>query len=328
MSMRDASFHLPGQDVYIPALSSRCITSAASRFLLMPEVQHYEHAAPTEAQRKPSISSLPYAHVPLSLQWTGSTCPSSTLRWPAPTQAAKRSPRRCARPCATSGSSQSSITASPLLRCGRGSDCRSRQLLTASTDRKSVRHSRRPLLAGRRCREARVRRGNQEHGKLRGVQAARVLGARPRHADGNRLMIRPCSTSVGVCAIKSSTTTVSVDVDASVCWLLTADIAVNRVITKRQHPLALRPLLPEIAEFARFNHEHVLHTLLRCDGSVGIRAVADMGRADFSRAAWNCRRTRWSTCTGLMNRARRQVGVPISKCLTRHLRQFAVRFMK
>ncbi|KZV98534.1 Clavaminate synthase-like protein [Exidia glandulosa HHB12029] len=38
---------------------------------------------------------------------------------------------------------------------------------------------------------------------------------------------------------------------------------INRDITKREHPPALRPYLSEIEAFARFNHEKVLYTLLR-----------------------------------------------------------------
>jgi len=37
----------------------------------------------------------------------------------------------------------------------------------------------------------------------------------------------------------------------------------NRDVTLRGHPRSLRPFLPEIREFARFNHEHVLHEVLR-----------------------------------------------------------------
>jgi len=37
----------------------------------------------------------------------------------------------------------------------------------------------------------------------------------------------------------------------------------NRDVTKRPHPVPLRPFLPEIAAFAKFNHEHVLHEILR-----------------------------------------------------------------
>ncbi|KAF8515787.1 Clavaminate synthase-like protein [Hysterangium stoloniferum] len=37
----------------------------------------------------------------------------------------------------------------------------------------------------------------------------------------------------------------------------------NRDLNKREHPEALRPFLPEIAEFARFNHFQVLHPVLR-----------------------------------------------------------------
>ncbi|PCH36926.1 Clavaminate synthase-like protein [Wolfiporia cocos MD-104 SS10] len=38
---------------------------------------------------------------------------------------------------------------------------------------------------------------------------------------------------------------------------------INRDVTKKAHPAALRPLLPEIEAFAKFNHHNVLHTILR-----------------------------------------------------------------
>jgi len=38
---------------------------------------------------------------------------------------------------------------------------------------------------------------------------------------------------------------------------------INRDVTRKQHPHALRPLLPEIKAFARFNHLNVLHPILR-----------------------------------------------------------------
>ncbi|KAF9238970.1 Clavaminate synthase-like protein [Melanogaster broomeanus] len=38
---------------------------------------------------------------------------------------------------------------------------------------------------------------------------------------------------------------------------------INRDVTKRDHPEAVRPFLPEIREFARFNHLNVLHPILR-----------------------------------------------------------------
>ncbi|GBE83380.1 predicted protein [Sparassis crispa] len=38
---------------------------------------------------------------------------------------------------------------------------------------------------------------------------------------------------------------------------------INRDVTEKQHPKALRPLLPEIDAFARFNHHDVLHPILR-----------------------------------------------------------------
>lgn len=43
-----------------------------------------------------------------------------------------------------------------------------------------------------------------------------------------------------------------------------ARLLVNRIVTKKQHPEALRPLLSEIDAFARHNHG-VLHTILRYD---------------------------------------------------------------
>ncbi|EJD39523.1 hypothetical protein AURDEDRAFT_71066 [Auricularia subglabra TFB-10046 SS5] len=39
--------------------------------------------------------------------------------------------------------------------------------------------------------------------------------------------------------------------------------AVHRDVRKREHPEVLRPFLPEISAFARFNHLRVLHPLLR-----------------------------------------------------------------
>ena len=39
--------------------------------------------------------------------------------------------------------------------------------------------------------------------------------------------------------------------------------SVNRIVTKREHPEPLRPFLPEIDAFARHNHHHVLHPILR-----------------------------------------------------------------
>ncbi|KAF8186383.1 Clavaminate synthase-like protein [Pholiota molesta] len=38
---------------------------------------------------------------------------------------------------------------------------------------------------------------------------------------------------------------------------------INRDVTKRQHPEALRPFIPEIEAFARHNHEEILHPILR-----------------------------------------------------------------
>ncbi|EMD36734.1 hypothetical protein CERSUDRAFT_50949 [Gelatoporia subvermispora B] len=38
---------------------------------------------------------------------------------------------------------------------------------------------------------------------------------------------------------------------------------INRDVTKKPHPKALRPLIPEIEAWARFNHTEVLHPILR-----------------------------------------------------------------
>ncbi|PCH36841.1 Clavaminate synthase-like protein [Wolfiporia cocos MD-104 SS10] len=38
---------------------------------------------------------------------------------------------------------------------------------------------------------------------------------------------------------------------------------ITRDVTKRQHPKAMRPLLPEVEAFAKFNHHNVLHPILR-----------------------------------------------------------------
>jgi hypothetical protein len=39
--------------------------------------------------------------------------------------------------------------------------------------------------------------------------------------------------------------------------------AVNFNVTKRPHPIALRPFLPELDDFARHNHFNILHPILR-----------------------------------------------------------------
>jgi hypothetical protein len=38
---------------------------------------------------------------------------------------------------------------------------------------------------------------------------------------------------------------------------------VNRDVTKREHPEAVRQTMPEVAAFARHNHFNVLHPILR-----------------------------------------------------------------
>ena len=40
-------------------------------------------------------------------------------------------------------------------------------------------------------------------------------------------------------------------------------VPVNRNVTKRPHPQALRPFLPELDAFARHNHFNILHPILR-----------------------------------------------------------------
>lgn len=45
--------------------------------------------------------------------------------------------------------------------------------------------------------------------------------------------------------------------------LLSNFFSVNRDVTKRGHPEAIRSFLPEITKFARFNHFNVLHPVLR-----------------------------------------------------------------
>lgn len=44
---------------------------------------------------------------------------------------------------------------------------------------------------------------------------------------------------------------------------LTTFLLVNRDVTKRLHPAALRPFMPEIESFARHNHFNVLHPVLQ-----------------------------------------------------------------
>lgn len=41
--------------------------------------------------------------------------------------------------------------------------------------------------------------------------------------------------------------------------------SVSRDVTKKEHPEAVRPLLPEIRDFAKQNHFNVLHPILRYD---------------------------------------------------------------
>jgi hypothetical protein len=45
--------------------------------------------------------------------------------------------------------------------------------------------------------------------------------------------------------------------------MLAEAVQVNRNVTKRPHPQALRPFLPELDAFARHNHFNILHPILR-----------------------------------------------------------------
>lgn len=49
---------------------------------------------------------------------------------------------------------------------------------------------------------------------------------------------------------------------------------IHRDVNKKQHPKAVRPFLPELSKFARFNHFNVLHPLLRLM-SVGMELPED-----------------------------------------------------
>ena len=49
-------------------------------------------------------------------------------------------------------------------------------------------------------------------------------------------------------------------------------ILVSRDVTKREHPVTFRPLLPEIEEFAKHNHFDVLFPILRCVLRISVQA--------------------------------------------------------
>ena len=64
----------------------------------------------------------------------------------------------------------------------------------------------------------------------------------------------------------SSTRLSSMGARNSSCMLsvtLAEAVQVNRDVTKRPHPQALRPFFPELGAFARHNHFNVLHPILR-----------------------------------------------------------------
>ncbi|KAJ7581201.1 Clavaminate synthase-like protein [Mycena floridula] len=67
---------------------------------------------------------------------------------------------------------------------------------------------------------------------------------------------------------------------------------VNRDVTLRDHPTALKPLLPEISEFARHNHLNVLHPILKLlalglelpeDALVDLHGYSDVGETFHNR---------------------------------------------
>lgn len=74
------------------------------------------------------------------------------------------------------------------------------------------------------------------------------------------------STSITASMTNWSTTTVSeIYHNFGICCQVQSlnSALVNRDVTKKQHPTALRPLTPELSAFARFNHEQILYPLLR-----------------------------------------------------------------
>ena len=42
------------------------------------------------------------------------------------------------------------------------------------------------------------------------------------------------------------------------------NLVVNRDVTMRFHPEAMRPFIPEVSSFARYNHFNILHPVLQC----------------------------------------------------------------
>ncbi|EJD38868.1 Clavaminate synthase-like protein [Auricularia subglabra TFB-10046 SS5] len=64
---------------------------------------------------------------------------------------------------------------------------------------------------------------------------------------------------------------------------------INKDVMRREHPEALRSFIPEIEEFARFNHLNILHPLLRLfAGAVDLpeETFVDMHKFDASAASW------------------------------------------
>jgi hypothetical protein len=48
-----------------------------------------------------------------------------------------------------------------------------------------------------------------------------------------------------------------------ICSISEPACAVNRDVAKKPHPEVLKPYLPEIKDFAKFNHTEVLDKVLR-----------------------------------------------------------------
>lgn len=72
--------------------------------------------------------------------------------------------------------------------------------------------------------------------------------------------------------------------------LLNSNPSVNRIVTKREHPEPLRPFLPEIDAFARYNHEHVLHPILRWGSNLRKRNLLpslNTCTIGYSPSVWN-----------------------------------------
>ncbi len=70
------------------------------------------------------------------------------------------------------------------------------------------------------------------------------------------------SILIPVCGIKLSITTVCTHSHMHVPLLKESHL-VNKNVAQKGHPEALRPFLPEISEFMKYNHFNILYPLLR-----------------------------------------------------------------